>query len=290
MVTEDDEQGDNLSMSEPATSASPANLHSLVLVLSSARSGSALLCEDIVGLGGLGNPQEYLRGIRSRSRAKASADDVLGRLAAGVQEDAPGVTALHLMVPQVAVTAQVLHGKRVPAIEALPGVIDWAKERFDRLLLVFVVRNAIDQAISHVVADAKDAAASAADAETGARPAAAIPNVNQLILGNLGRVVRDRNILLEAYSRYADSALLVTYDELHGAPAETATRLVAQAREAGFEVRNDQVVRGAENGSGAERFTELREGFLDYLKNETGVDPDDPAASAGQPDRRDQEQ
>jgi LPS sulfotransferase NodH len=273
-----------VSMSDPAPGTSPANLHSLVLVQSSGRSGARLLCQDLKSLGGLGMPKEYLRGIRPRTpTATASEVDVLERVAKGVQEDAPGVASVQLMVPQFPPTYQALRGKRIPAIEALPGVIDWAKERFERLFLIFLARNAIDQAISHVVADASGTLQSSdcEYGETGAEATALeIPHVNPLILANLGRVVRDRRILLESYGKFADIGLLLTYDELDREPAETATKLVGHARKNGFEVTHDVFQRKLERVVSGERFTEIREGFLDYLKRETGVEPSDLDGSA----------
>lgn len=265
-----------MSMSDPATGTSPEDLHSLVLVLSSAHSGATLLCNDIGSLGGLGMPKEYLRGIKSQS-ATASESDVSERLAMGVREDAPGVGSVLLMVPQVPVTYQALCGKRIPAMEALPGVVRWAQGRFERLLVVFLVRNAIDQAISYVVADAAEGGKKAsrrAEGDPGPeRPAREIPNINQLILANLGRVVRDRRILFEAYGQFADTALWLTYDELEREPAGTAAKLVAHARGSGFEVKNDAVQRTFEESDSTRWVAEVRDGFLHYLKTETGVEP-----------------
>jgi LPS sulfotransferase NodH len=266
-----------VSMSDPAPGAIHEDLHSLTLVLSSARSGSTLLCHDIASLGGLGKAKEYLRGLRSEPRTTTATEvDVLERVATGVQEDAPGVASVKLMVPQTPVTYEALSGKRLPSIEALPGVINWAKERFDRLFMVFLVRNAIDQAISRVVADATgifhSSNKSFGDVELDPLQ---IPDINQRILDNLGRVVRDRNIMLEVHAQFADIGLLLTYDELNREPEETARKLAAHARKAGFEVRRDTSTRKLEKVISAERSTEIRENFLDYLRNETGVVPGD---------------
>ncbi|MDZ5621235.1 hypothetical protein [Nocardioides bizhenqiangii] len=266
-----------MSMSDPAPGTSPADLHSLILVLSSAGSGSKLLCRDINSLGGLGMPKEYLRGFRKRPRGAGPAEaDVLKRVAMGVQDDAPGVASVNLMVPQAPGTYEALYGKRVPSVDAVPGVISWAKERFEKLFVVFLVRNALDQAISHAVAESTGSGPSS-DKAVGAPGGEArnleIPNIHRLIRANLGRVVRERSILLESYSMFADIGMLLTYDELYLEPAESATRLVTHARKAGFEVKHDVVERKREQVSGAGWSTEIREGFLDYLKNETGREP-----------------
>jgi hypothetical protein len=204
------------------------------------------------------------------------------RVAMGVREDAPNVASVKLMVPQTPVTFEALRGKRIPSVEALPGVIDWAKERFDKLFVVFLVRNAIDQAISRVVADATGVFHSSNQAFGGEHTSADIPNINQRILDNLGRVVRDRNIMLQVHAQYADIGLLLTYDELGREPDATAGKLAAHARKAGFEVQRDVATRKLEKVISAERSTQIRENFLDYLKNETGASPDgfDPSSGA----------
>jgi LPS sulfotransferase NodH len=269
-------------MSDPAPGTSPEDLHSLVLVLSSARSGSTLLCQDINSLGGLGMPKEYLRGLRTEPRTTTATEaDVLERVAMGVRPDAPGVASVKLMVPQTPVTYEALSGKRIASVEALPGVINWARERFERLFMVFLVRNAIDQAISRVVADATGVFHSSNSAFGDVRTAPLeIPDINQRILDNLGRVVRDRNIMLGVHAQFADIGLLLTYDELNQRPADTATKLVTHARKAGFEVANEMVERKLEKVISAERSTEIRESFLEYLRNETGVVPSELSSSS----------
>lgn len=262
-------------MSGPDPAANIEDLHSLTLVISSARSGSTVLCHDIASLGGLGMPKEYLRGLRTEPRmTTATETDVMQRVAMGVKEDAPGVASVKLMVPQTPVTYEALYGKRIPAIEALPGVLNWAKERFEHLFLVFLVRNAIDQAISRVVAEATGIFHSSNIAfKDENSPQVEIPDLNQRILANLGRVVRDRNILLGVHADFADIGLLLTYDELNRQPAETASKLATHARNAGLEIQRDTTTRKLEKVISAERSTEIRENFLDYLKNETGVVP-----------------
>ncbi len=262
--------------SEPAPNVNPEDLDSLTLVLSSARSGSTLLCHDIASLGGLGMPKEYLRGLRTEPRMTTATEaDVMERVAMGVREDAPNVASVKLMVPQTPVTYEALYGKRIPSVEALPSVINWAQERFEKLFVVFLVRNAIDQAISRVVADATGVFHSSNSAFGGEHTSAEIPDINQRILDNLGRVVRDRNIMLAVHAQFADTGLLLTYDELGRDPDGTASKLAAHARKAGFEVQRDVATRRLEKVISAERSTEIRENFLDYLKNETGMVPGD---------------
>ncbi|MDZ5623100.1 Stf0 family sulfotransferase [Nocardioides bizhenqiangii] len=264
-------------MSERPPEAGFEHLHSLTLVLSSARSGSTLLCHDIASLGGLGMAKEYLRGLRTEPRTTTATEaDVLERVAMGVREDAPGVASVKLLVPQTPVVFEALSGRRIPSVEALPGVIDWTQKRFERVFMVFLVRNAIDQAISRVVADATGVfhSSNSAFGDLASAPLR-IPDINQRILDNLGRVVRDRNILLAVHAQFAELGLLLTYDELNRQPDAIARKLAAHARKAGFEVQRETSTRKLEKVISAERSTEIREAFLDYLKNETGVVPGD---------------
>lgn len=265
-----------MSMSDPAPGASHEDLHSLTLVISSARAGSTLLCHDIASLGGLGMAKEYLRGLRSEpQKTDATEADVVARVAMGVQEDAPGVAAVKLLVPQTSVTYQALSGERLPSNEALRGVIAWARGRFERVFLVFLVRNALDQTISRVVADATGIFHSTASAFNDENaPPVEIPDINQRIMTNIHRVARDRQFLIDVYRDNTDIGLLVTYDELSRQPDATARRLAAHARAAGFQVQRDTVERKLEKVISIERSTEIRESFLEYLKTETGFEPE----------------
>lgn len=258
-----------MSLPETASQVDLDGVHSLTLVLSSARSGSTLLCRDLAGLGGLGMPREYLRTLRQEPRPEgATEEDVLRLIAQGVAEDAPGVTGVKLMLRQAPATYEAISGERAPSADALPAVLEWAKRRFERLFVVFLVRNAMDQAISRVVADATGVYHSFDHSE--GRRTAEIPRLNEKILANLDRVVRDRRILLDVQRQYDDLGLLLTYEELAGDPDTTASRLARHARTAGFEVRRDTVTREMRKVISRDRATEIREGFLDYLRTETG--------------------
>lgn len=265
-----------MTTSEPALETSFDRLSSLVLVLATARSGSTLLCHDIASLGGLGMPKEYFLGLRREPRTTTATEvDVMERVAMGVRDDAPQVASVKLMVPQSPFVHEALTGRRVPPVEALPAVIEWAQKRFERLMVVFLVRNAIDQAISRVVANATGVFHSSSS-DFGADHATVplqIPDINQQILRSLGRVVRDRQILLDVHRDFADVGLLLTYDDLARRPEETASKLAAHARSAGFEIERDTTSRRLEKVISVQRSTEIREGFIDFLRTETGLEP-----------------
>lgn len=250
------------------------DLHSLTLVISSARSGSTLLCRDLSSLGGLGFPKEYLTGLDKQAlQEKVSEKDVLERMARGCQDDAPGVAATKLMASQAVFTYEALTGRRASdRSETLPGVISWARERFDRVFLVFLVRNALDQAISRVVAESTGIYHSTDTAYRAAKGEAPLADdINQEILRRLAWAHRERDALLAAHAAHADLGLLVTYDELTRHVGETTARLVAHARAAGFQIKNDVATRKLQKVISPERSTRIRESFIEYLRTETGA-------------------
>ncbi|MDZ5621236.1 Stf0 family sulfotransferase [Nocardioides bizhenqiangii] len=246
-------------------------LHSLTLVVSSARSGSSLLCRDIRSLGGLGFPKEYMTGLDKQALEEpVSEQNVLERLARGCQDDAPGVAATKLMPGQAGFTYQALVGHSAPRSEALPGVISWARERFDRVFLVFLVRNAVDQAISRVVAESTGVYHSTDPAfRTPEYATHAIEDMNAQILWRLSWADQMRNALLTAHAAHADLGLLVTYEELTRHVDETTSRVVAHARAMGFQVKNEVATRNLQKVISPERSSRMRESFLEYLRTET---------------------
>ena len=261
-------------MSDGAPEVGHEGLHSLTLVLSSARSGSTLLCRDIASLGGLGSPREYLKGFDAQARqGSVSASDVLDRLAKGCLDETPGVAAVKLMVPQAGITYRALAGRRAASpTAAMSGVVTWAREHFDRVLLVFLVRNVLDQAISRVystetgIFQSTDARFREAG---GVLPE--IEGINQRILAQLGGVLRNRGILHEVLAEHSDIGLLLTYDELTRQVEKTTSKLVDHARAQGFQPHRDVVTRKLTKVISAERSSSVRDSFLEYLKSESGA-------------------
>jgi LPS sulfotransferase NodH len=260
--------------SDRAAGANPEDLHSVTLVLSSTRSGSTLLCRDIASLGGLGSAREYLLGLEAESGGSTPTEaDVLARVARGVQDEAPGVGAVKLMVPQAAAVAEALTGRSsTNDAAAMSDVVTWARDRFDRVFLVILVRNALEQAISRVVAretgiyHSKDGAS-----PPDRRQPLDVDRTNQLILGALAPVLRHRAALKRVAAEHSDLALLLSYDELSNHVETVTQRLVAHAREQGFEPRTDTVTRKLAKVIGPEESEALRARFIEYFTTETGI-------------------
>ncbi len=254
----------------------PDDQHSLTLVLSSARSGSTLLCRDIASLGGLGFPREFMKGLGAAAeRGAASEADVLERTARGVRKDAPGVAALKLMVPQSAPVYRAISGQRLWHGDAMSQIVVWARKRFERVLLVFLVRNALDQAISNVVARATGVfhSTDTAFAIGPAEMALEDDDLNRRILHHLGVVIRNQQVLSAVHAEHADLGLMLTYEKLTRDVEATTHQLVAHARAQGFDVRRDVVTRKLTKVISDDRSAAIRESFLDFLKVEPGIWP-----------------
>lgn len=248
------------------------DLHSLTLVLSTQRSGSTLLGRDIESLGGLGTPREHFQTLANEHPDVLTEAVVWERLGRGVDESAPGVAGVKVQVNQVRYLAEALTGRRpTDAVAATTTIIDWFQERFDRVLLIILVRNAVDTAISRVfVKETGTYLSSKPRPGAGSGPAASPAERNVNILEELATVSRHRSTLRTVAAHYSDLALLLTYDELT-ANVEQATRhLLDHAARFGFTPRSETVTRTLTKLIDVEEAAAVRESFLDYLRTETG--------------------
>ena len=261
-------------VSEMSAEAGSADLHSLTLLVSTQRSGSTLLGRDIESLGGLGSPREHFRGFEAQAKlSRMSENDVVERLTLGVEKSARGVTAVKLQVQQLGSVCEAISGERLPpSVKAVSTVVDWARERFDRVLLIVLVRNALDIAISRVIAHETGTYLSTKPvSRVAGGPLPLIDDLNAKVLNELETVLRHRAILKGVAAKYSDFALLLTYDELTGQVEETTRRLVTHAHEHGFEPQGDTVTRKLEKLISSEQADSIRESFLDHLRNEPGI-------------------
>ena len=263
------------------TEVRPDRPHSLTLVLSSARSGSTLLCHDIASLGGLGFPREYMKGFGSAADWESVSEaDVLDRVARGGRKGAPGVAALKLMVPQAAPTYRAITGQQLRPADAMNRMVVWARERFDRVLLVFLVRNALDQAISSAIAKETGVFHSTDPRFAGGVTEVGIEDdgLNRRILHHLSLIVRNQQILTAVHAEHADLGLMLTYEGLTRDIDTTTQALVATARAQGFEVRREVVTRKLTKIISDDRSAAVRDSFLDFLRSEPGIWPSGHAA------------
>ena len=247
----------------------------LTLVLATQRSGSTLLCRDIESLGGLGRPRESFLGLAEQAEREAvSEDDVLERIARGAMESDPGIGAVKMMVGQAPAVNAAIHGGRQRNQQvALQSVVEWALGRFERIFMVILVRNALDQAISWVVASSTGLFHATDFADNRAAFAAdlAPEDVNPLILAQLQRFLAQRRVLTLIGEKYADRALVLSYHELTRQTERTTDRLIAYARSQGFAPQRTSVNRTMMKVIDDDLSDRLRESFFAYLSTETGL-------------------
>ena len=214
-------------------------------------------------------------------RGSVSETDVLERAPRAVcRRKAPGVAALKLMVPQAAPTYRAISGRQPRQGQAMSQVVAGAQERFERVLVVFIVRNALDQAISNVVARATGVFHST-DRLAAAGPAEMPPDgddLNRRILHQLVNVVHNQQMLSAVHAEYADLGLMLTYEDLTGDVEATTRRLVAHARGQGFDVTREVVTRNLTKVIADDQSAAIRESFLRFLTSERGIWPFDTAA------------
>lgn len=176
------------------------------------------------------------------------------------------------MLPQAAATYAALGGRKLAPDQAMAGVVGWARERFDRVLLVFLFRNSIDQAISRIVAHSTGIFHST---DPAYRLATAqridIADMNQRILRELDAVLRNREMLLGILDEHDDVALALTYDELVGDVEAYTGKLLGHAVAQGFRPQRDVVDRVLRKVISLEQADSFRESFLEYLRTETGL-------------------
>jgi len=253
----------------------PGSLDALTLVLATQRSGSTLLCRDIESLGGLGGPREYFLDLVEHAQHESVSEvDVLERIARGVTDSDPGIGAVKMMVGQAPVVdAAIRGGRQRGPLVALPRIVEWAFERFERVFMVILVRNAMDQAISHVVASSTGIFHATDVAEVQAATAADLvpADLNPLILAQLRRFLVQRGVLTQIGEEYADRALMLSYDELTRRTEQTADRLIVHARTQGFMPRRTSITRTMMKVIDEDLSDRLRQSFLAYLSTETGL-------------------
>jgi Stf0 sulphotransferase len=260
----------------------------LTLVLATQRSGSTLLCGDIESLGGLGRPRESFLGLAEQAEHESvSEDDVLERIARGATESDPRIGAVKMMVRQApAVDAVIRGGRQRRPLVALQHVVEWALERFERVFMVILVRNALDEAISSVVASSTGLfhATDVADIRAASAADLVPEDLNPRILNQLPRLLAERRVVTQIGKEYSDRALMLSYDELTRQTERTTDRLIAHARAQGFAPHRTSVTRTTMKVIDEDLSDRLRESFLAYLSTETGLQVHSRTARPPSPD------
>ncbi|WP_133117367.1 Stf0 family sulfotransferase [Paramylibacter kogurei] len=231
-------------------------MNKLTLVLATQRSGSTLLCKDMIGLGGLGLPKEHFKrlfGEHKKAEAKGnplprSEKDIVDFLREnGCSDDNPDVAGVKLMVGQSPMLCNFLG---LPTSKdksvTMQSVIDWAYANFDAVNLVVIIRESVlDQCISRAVARSTSVyhhrdTKRMKDVDPYEGKELDLDALNQMIIDLIPRVAKDNEVLHQIAKNNAGRALLVDYDYLAQHPNEAQQKLFDHAVANGFTPKKNQ--------------------------------------------------
>lgn len=266
----------------------PAEMDGLTLVLGSQRAGSSLLCRDLLGMGGLGAPEEYLVPLIRRSRRAKGAlpgpEEILERIGRGRRADAPRIGALKLMVNQAQFLDRSLRRAGLASrADALDHVLDWARQRFPRLV-VFTIRraNPLDQAVSRLLAretrtyHRRDGGAEDGTGETGGGETGAMTDglagltLDDAFFWRVFReiaVISEETELLDAVAaRNPDICHVVAYDDLAATPGRCREAIHAHATACGLRPARVDVTRELRKVVTGRDAGRLKDGFRAFAE------------------------
>lgn len=247
----------------------------LTLVLANQRSGSTLLCQDIISLGGLGRPGEYFLKVVGSGKPKpdVTAATIRGLLEQQRATGGSGVAGIKLMVNYAPRIMQYItgdHAKRPEPEAASKAFIDWALQTYDGVNLVVLTReNVINQAISRVIARRTGVYHSPGAPDTMPDNLFAQDNPETLsnaILRSAMVVAEERDILLRIARAYPDISLHLTYEEIAASVEMTSARLHEQARRFNMTPHMKVARRKLRKLVTDETASQLRAGVKDYVE------------------------
>lgn len=123
-----------------------------------------------------------------------------------------------------------------PPAQATQSVINWARDRFERVQIIALVRdNSLDQAISKAVANSCQVWHSS-DTIKGLKDQFDYTSerFHMEILKALPLFIKQKNIIREIANDNADITTLLHYDGIVGDPDNTLMRIVSHANSLGF--------------------------------------------------------
>lgn len=220
-----------------------AQPHSLTMIFASQRSGSRLLCDDVASLGGMGHPREQFNKILPWQETLGP-DDVFQAMADGHARGAPEVASVKMMVSQARPINRYLTGETaVPETQAMQNIIDWSKTRFERIMVLIIVRaNPLDQAISRIVARKTKIYHSPegdhTDTDLVELMHRADPDFRWKILRELCLIKSETDTLRSVAETNSDITLLVRYEDLAASVETYSSRLIDHAGSLGFSPQN----------------------------------------------------
>ncbi len=247
----------------------------LTLVLSTQRSGTSLLCQDIGALGGLGRPGEhFLKLLPQARRGELNPDDIRAAIAYGADRVRGDVAGICLMANYARGIMDVLapDAARQGYGPNLRAFLAWAEAEFEAVLPVFVFRrNTVDQALSRVLSkttgvfNSRQIAGTADDYH--ARLAALdAGHVALEALVEVRHVVAERRALERIHADLGDRAATLIYEDAAADPGAVAAALTGAAARAGMAPEGREVTRALQKvvpGAETQRFRAALAELLD---------------------------
>ncbi|MEO1254805.1 MAG: Stf0 family sulfotransferase [Bacteroidota bacterium] len=256
-----------------------AALKSLTLVVASQRSGSTLLCRDIESLGGLGVPREYFLKLLKSWKAgirTLGEKDVVDQIAKGSDRFDPTIGAVKLMVDYAPKIDAIIHQRELLSPKlAVQSFIDWAFTRFERVNLIFLVReDSLDQAISKALWRLSGVShlgekSNQSDMRNNIDKALADnERLNQLILKFLPEARASREILEELYQANCGKSLLIRYSVLASDEKRIASTLIDYGRRNGFAPRSNKLTRNLKKIIKENDYKNIKENYERFISSE----------------------
>ncbi|MEM8787400.1 MAG: Stf0 family sulfotransferase [Pseudomonadota bacterium] len=245
----------------------------LTLVLANQRSGSTLLCQDIASLGGMGVPSEHFIQVVGKGN-----DGVVGadRIRALAALNAPGdVAAVKLMVNYASTVDNHIHDRDqlLSPAEACRSFITWARETYDRVNLVVIIReNVIDQAISRFMAETTGVYHS-----WDLRNGEAYPDIAEKLKQerSMWRLIdlcvtllREKRTLCDTAAEHSDIGRLFTYESVVDDLEGTSEALRSLGVSNGMTPERQTAVRRLKKVVSDETADKLRTNLANYLQRE----------------------
>lgn len=252
----------------------------LTIVLASQRSGSTVLCQDVTAVGGLGVPNEYFLKIIGHNKPQDPGEQhVLEAIARGQDPARPEAGAIKMMLNQApAVAAYIDGGAPLPPAQATQRVIDWARDRFERVAIIALVRdNSLDQAISKAVANASQTWH--LDSKVGKIGVAGKPaqefdhssdSFQMEILKALPLFIGQKKIIQKIVRHNTDIAHLLHYHDISARPEETAEAIAAHTRALGFSPQGKPSDRTLKKLVDSERSAQIKTCFRAFIDRHSG--------------------
>lgn len=249
----------------------------LTIVLASQRSGSTVLCQDVTAVGGLGVPNEYFLKLIGKNKPQNPGEQhVLEAIARGQDPARPEAAAIKMMLNQAPPIASYIDGAApLPPAQATQRVIDWARDRFERVAIIALVRdNSLDQAISKAVANASQTWHHDSKVNKGTVANKhfdhSSENFQMEVLKALPLFINQKKILRKIARENADITHLLHYADIAAQPEETVRQISEHTRGLGLAPLGRPASRSLKKIVDNNRSQEIKRHFQNFLTSHGG--------------------